>query len=760
VKEPSLEILVAEFIERREGGEPLDAETFARAHPQVASELRAALARLAETESLFAGAATGTPGRLGPYLLQDQIGRGGMARVFRAIDERRPGLALAVKLLDAPYLQQPRALERFRREAEALRNLRHEHIVTVHEIGLDAGTPYLVMDLVEGQSLEQILADARDEQQRKPWPAPQDQRRAARLVAQLSLAVATAHEQGLFHRDLKPSNVMVNSAGNPVLLDFGLVAMTGEETLTQSGDLLGTPYYMAPEQARGDSADARTDVYGLGALLYELLTLSRPRAGIEPVRLLEMARTRPLRRMRGSTSSIAPELQTIVYRATAFAPRRRYQNARSLAQDLEAFLAGKVLHASPATTTERLVDLCRNHRRSFAVVTLGVGLACCLWLATQLLDRPPFHAFPHLQQATTDWFDERPERAASQLELILDKQPDHEVARFLSALVQGEAPQPSSDPLVQLLDRGVQAQKAGNHAAAAAAFDEAVQLKPQLGLPAVLLADSLTRLPDPARTHAELQAAARLLPESAALQRHLGLTYYAEERYDQAREAFERAALLRPDHFLTWSELARTCCRTGAIDRGLEASKQALALGGDQTTEFLDALNAQGCLLDADQRYEEAEQVFRLILEYLPSSHRSRKNLALNLDRQHRSLEALEECETMLRMDPENTDALVTVAWKYSGARAKDPTDPCEECIQFYADNPDLLDPDQAIEAACAALKIDRGSSWQILGTIVRIAQNLEEQELFREELEDLLLSEDQDARVLNLTRAMRLLRN
>ncbi|HWU90020.1 MAG TPA: serine/threonine-protein kinase, partial [Kofleriaceae bacterium] len=265
---------------------------------------------------------------LGSLELIRNLGRGGMGEVWLA---RQDGLEreVAVKLL--PSGNDPRSIDRLRREAQALARIRHPHVVPVHEVGEADGLHYYVMDVVEGQSLVDVLASGR-----------LSCTRAAEIARQVAEALAAAHAQGVIHRDIKPANVLLADGRDHVtLVDFGVALSEVSPTLTSTGELLGTPYYMAPEQARGEAhlADARTDVWGVGVTMYEMLTGQKPFHGDtwlavrgavlddDPV---------PLRRLRPDCPR---DLETIVLRCMAKDAGRRYATARELADDLARFLA-------------------------------------------------------------------------------------------------------------------------------------------------------------------------------------------------------------------------------------------------------------------------------------------------------------------------------------------------------------------------------------------------------------------------------------
>jgi len=278
--------------------------------------------------------------RVGPYVLLDELARGGMGAVSRARDAR-DGREVAIKRLIAGALASDRARERFRREARALARLRHPRVVALLDWGEDRGAPYLVLELVVGETLAARLARE----------GPLIVREAARLTALLARAVAHCHAEGVLHRDLKPDNVLVDAEGAPRLTDFGLTRevelAASRAALTKSGTLLGTPGFWAPEQARGDrdAIGPPTDVYGLGALLYALLTGQPPASGDTLFAVLE-ATKRPPEPPSSLRPAVDPALEAIVLAALARDPAAR-PSAAGLAERLEAWLEGRA-HAAPA----------------------------------------------------------------------------------------------------------------------------------------------------------------------------------------------------------------------------------------------------------------------------------------------------------------------------------------------------------------------------------------------------------------------------
>src|SRR3984957_18395966 len=275
--------------------------------------------------------------QLGPYKVEAPIGKGGMGEVYRARDTRL-GRPVAIKVVGAERAQRPDFRTRFQREAQATAALNHPHICALYDVGEHEGASYLVMEYVEGQTLESRLREG---------PLPLDQ--LLHRAAEVSQALAAAHGRGIIHRDLKPANLMLTPAGVKVL-DFGLAKFTGPEAsaidATAAHTIVGTPAYMSPEQARGEELDPRSDLFSFGCVLYEAATGVRPFRGASTREILrEVASGHP-----PLPSSLRPELPagwgSILMRALAKERDRRYQSAADLFLALEE-LRGSVPQAGP-----------------------------------------------------------------------------------------------------------------------------------------------------------------------------------------------------------------------------------------------------------------------------------------------------------------------------------------------------------------------------------------------------------------------------
>ena len=321
------------------------------------------------------------------YEILERIGRGGMGVVYKA---RQLSLdrVVALKMIGLGELASPAALARFRREAEAAAKLDHPNIVPIYEVGEHGANPFLVMRLVEGASLAQKLREFAssvwyDPTQRERSPRERSrQLRIARLLAVVARAVHYAHERGVLHRDLKPSNILLDRDENPHVTDFGVAKLLDEETaLTQTTELLGTPSYMAPEQAAGKPVSRAADVYSLGAILYELLTGRPAFEGKRPIeilrRVMEQEPTHP-----GLLNELVDrDLATICLKCLDKDPERRYGSALEFAEDLERWQRREPILARPAGPILRLQRwTVRNPALASLIAGLVVGIALTLIL--------------------------------------------------------------------------------------------------------------------------------------------------------------------------------------------------------------------------------------------------------------------------------------------------------------------------------------------------------------------------------------------
>ena len=325
-------------------------------------------------------------GELGDYELLEEIGRGGQGVVFRA-RQKSLNRTVALKVVSLGQWASKAHLKRFRREAEAAASLDHPSIVPIYEVGEREGACYFSMKFVEGGQLDEVVKRA-----------PISIRQAAELIAKVARTVHYAHEHGILHRDIKPGNILLDTQGEPQLTDFGLARLVeAESTGTRTMEVVGTPSYMAPEQAAGENEKltSATDVYGLGTVLYQLITGYPPVAGgttYETIRLL--LETEP-RQPRLLNPKIGRDLNIICLKCLEKDPKRRYPSALALAEDLEHWLRHEPIRAHRAGIFSRGRKWVRRKPAMAALIAsfiaLGVPLGVVIWKSGQLLQVSQFN---------------------------------------------------------------------------------------------------------------------------------------------------------------------------------------------------------------------------------------------------------------------------------------------------------------------------------------------------------------------------------
>jgi serine/threonine protein kinase/tetratricopeptide (TPR) repeat protein len=406
-----------EYLAAAEVGTAPPREEFLARHPELADDLDACLAALRFIGRAAAGprsvaaevAGAESPeqvsGQLGDFRLVREVGRGGMGVVYEA-EQISLGRRVALKVLPFAATMDPRQLQRFHNEARAAASLDHPRIVHVHAVGCERGVHYYAMQFIEGQTLAAVIADLR-QSGGKPVPtadqptaphvpgqmapaaetAPQaaasteqtrlnrtHYRRAAELGIQAAEALDHAHQLGIVHRDVKPANLLVDGRGGLWVTDFGLAHIQSDARLTMTGDLVGTLRYMSPEQALAQRVliDHRTDIYSLGATVYELLTLEPAFRGADRQELLRQIAFEEPRPPRRLNKTIPAELETIVLKAMEKNPADRYATAKDLADDLRRWLTDEPIRARPAGVVRRLRKWGRRHRAAARAAAAAV----------------------------------------------------------------------------------------------------------------------------------------------------------------------------------------------------------------------------------------------------------------------------------------------------------------------------------------------------------------------------------------------------
>jgi WD40 repeat protein/serine/threonine protein kinase len=396
--------VIAAYLKAVQAGEKPDRLEWLAQHPEVAGELASFFADQDQFDRLAEPLRAVLPGpadtvtipfrQFGDYELLEEIGRGGMGVVYRA-RQIKLNRTVALKMIRAGELASATEVQRFQAEAEAAAHLDHPHIVPIYEVGEHQGQHYFSMKLIEGGCLAQWIADLR--LQNADW-----QKQAARLLASVARAVHYAHQRGVIHRDLKPANILLQvpspsspsalcdlQSAIPMVSDFGLAkrmaTLSPGELPTQSGAIVGTPSYMAPEQASGGKGlSCSVDIFSLGTMLYEMLTGLPPFKGETPLDTLIQVRECEPACPRTRNAHVDPDLQTICLKCLEKDPQKRYGSAEALAEDLERWLTGEPIQARPTGRAERLWRWGRRNPVVAALsavvllVTLG-GFSGVLW---------------------------------------------------------------------------------------------------------------------------------------------------------------------------------------------------------------------------------------------------------------------------------------------------------------------------------------------------------------------------------------------
>lgn len=404
--------LAEEFLARyRQGQRPTrdDIAAYAKQFPEIGEHVTDVIQVLLLMENLGAETvddadSTPIPEQLGEFRIVRELGRGGMGVVYEAI-QAELGRRVALKVLPTASLLKTSQLARFRREAKAAARLHHTNIVPVFGVGATDGVHYYAMQLIDGQSLDQVLKETRRQRSQQAQretarnagsstacPAISDSanrheyiRAVARAGQQIALALAHAHSQGMLHRDVKPSNIILDADGRAWLSDFGMALFDDGEPLTGTGDVVGTLRYMAPERFMGRS-DPRSDVYSLGLTLYEMLTAKAAVNEVDRAKLIHQVLHEDPPSPRSVEPTVPRDLETIVLKAICKEPAHRYTSAADLAEDLGRFLADRPPTARRLSLWERTRRWVARNRgltwmatAAFGAMLLGLAMTYAEW---------------------------------------------------------------------------------------------------------------------------------------------------------------------------------------------------------------------------------------------------------------------------------------------------------------------------------------------------------------------------------------------
>jgi tetratricopeptide (TPR) repeat protein len=641
------ELIALDMAYRRLAGEQPQAAAYHARFPQLAPGLS-----LTDADTPGPATPAGGPERADlpappGYEILQELGRGGMGVVYKAW-QRSLHRPVALKMILAGAHAGPNELARFRTEAEAAARLQHPHIVQIHDIGQHEGRPFLALEYVDGGSLARTLDGT-------PWPAA----RTLPLVETLARAIGHAHRQGVVHRDLKPGNVLLTKEGQPKVTDFGLAKLLvgGGDPLTRTGAVLGTPSYIAPEQAEGKTQEVgpAADVYALGAILYELLTGRPPFKAATPLETVRQVVSVEPVSPRRLQPGVPRDLETICLKCLRKEPARRYVAAEDLAEDLRRFQANKPILARPVGTLERGWKWARRHPAAAALQALLVlllvgGSASAWWYA----DRERARA-------------ER-ERAQVNQERALRQEAEGQRARAEKAEQEAKTREAEAWSVLKFLRDQV----------LAAARPESQD--GGLGIHATIR--DAVQAAEP-----KIAAAFRDRPlVEASIREALGQTYrYLRDDQAAIKQLEQAQALLRihrgpddPDTLAVMNNLANAYHSAGQLDKAIPMLEQALAeqqekLGPDHPDTLLSMNNLATAYRDVgllDKAVPLLEQALAKMKEQLGPDHphtlTSMNNLATAYEEAGQAKKALPLYEQVLakrqeQLGPDHPDTLLSM---------------------------------------------------------------------------------------------------
>ncbi|MEE8524316.1 MAG: protein kinase, partial [Thermoanaerobaculia bacterium] len=695
-----------------------------------------------------------TPGTLiaNRYRVVRMLGVGGMGVVYRVHDQT-VDLELALKVLRPEIARDAGFLQRFRNELLAARQVTHRNVVRIHDIGEHEGLYYMSMDLVEGRSLQEVLKEERT----------LGVERAAAIVRQIADALAEAHRQEVVHRDLKPGNIMIDAVGNAYVTDFGIARSLTRPGLTRTGEVLGTPDYLSPEQARGEVVDGRSDLYSLGLMFVEMLSGKLPFPGGTLYEVLAQRMTGKMQSLTELGVKVSPAHAAIIRRCVAKEAGERYQSASELIADLDDL-----------SRPRRLMRLRRLRKVATAVVALLVAglavFAVSRWMpprldSTDTTDSPPAVEAPaavkprfavavlpfpeesgreDLQWASTGIAEILAASLAESEDLrvvdslrvfqmlkdlgfdpnrLRDDQIDQLADVFqVNRLVRGRLR--SAGERVQIEVNLVETDQPGSPVRQIGSshgdVGDLFELVDDLGA-------TLRQTLEVPRTET---AAVMLTPSEDAMRAYSeGLGFLARGEVSEALPALEQAVAKDPDFTTAWVRLAEAYRDLGRQEEALDAAKQGVRAAGASSGRRAYEARAQEALLRG--KPEEAQQFLQDLVERYPNDVEARIGLAKAFGQQGSFGEAMVELRRVAEIDSGAPEA-----WYLLGQYAIRSGD-SREAVDNYLVQALILRKKTADEMGQAEVYNAMGVGFQRLGLPAQASENYEEAAEIRRRIDD-----------------------
>jgi TolB-like protein/tRNA A-37 threonylcarbamoyl transferase component Bud32/Tfp pilus assembly protein PilF len=632
-------------------------------------------------------------GELGDYELLEEVGRGGQGVVFRA-RQKSLNRTVALKVISLGQWASKAHLKRFRREAEAAASLDHPSIVPIYEVGERDGQCYFSMKFVEGGQLDEVVRRT-----------PMSIRQAAQLIAKVARTVHYAHEHGILHRDIKPGNILLDQKGEPHLTDFGLARLIEtESTVTRTMEVLGTPSYMAPEQAVGSNSvvSSVTDVYGLGAVLYQLLTGHPPFAGGTTYETIKLLLDTEPKQPRLLNPKIDRDLSTICLKCLEKDPKRRYSSALALAEDLEHWLKHEPIQARrTGIFTRGRKWVRRNPTSALLAASLVALVAAAGWIVwkSEFIRHPvtngiavlPFENFspdPDNAYFADGIQDEILTRLAKIADLKVISRTStqqyqskprnlHEIAKQLGVahILEGSV-QKAADQVrvsVQLVNA-----QTDSHLWAET-YDR--KLTDIFGVESEIAKRIAESLQAKITGREEQALAVKPTNNPEAYDAYLrGLSFDSRSAYSnndlrKATDSYERAVRLDPKFALAWARLSRADAslyfdRVDRPDARRSAAQSALENAQKLAPNSPETLLALGYYQYWVLRdYGSAKTTFERVSKTLPGSSELPMALGAVSRREGRWNESIAYFEQALSFDPRNVELLLHAGWTYTVLR-------------------------------------------------------------------------------------------